>query len=201
VPDYVHYHKVRFQLIYCLRGWVRVVYEDQGPPFVMEAGDCVLQPPEIRHRVLEASPGLEVIEISAPAEHETWVDHDLELPTPAVRPERDFGGQRFRVHRSRRGPGPEDHGDGGPVRDTGIAAASGGIVSARVLRPTTEVIPPAGLRVLIVLVGTVELHREAGEIDALGMGDAVVIPPGGSCRLERGTGDPELLEVTVADEA
>ena len=30
VPDYVHYHRIRFQLIYCHRGWVRVVYEDQG---------------------------------------------------------------------------------------------------------------------------------------------------------------------------
>ena len=44
VPDYVHYHRIRFQMIYCRRGWVRVVYEDQGPPFVMEPGDCVLQP-------------------------------------------------------------------------------------------------------------------------------------------------------------
>src|SRR4051794_6765918 len=52
VPDYVHYHRVRFQMIFCKAGWVRVVYEDQGPPFVMQAGDCVLQPPEIPHRVL-----------------------------------------------------------------------------------------------------------------------------------------------------
>jgi len=44
VPDYVHYHNVYFQMIYCYRGWVRVVYEDQGPPFVMRPGDCVLQP-------------------------------------------------------------------------------------------------------------------------------------------------------------
>jgi quercetin dioxygenase-like cupin family protein len=41
-------------MIYCHRGWVRVVYEDQGEPFVMHPGDCVLQPPGIRHRVLEA---------------------------------------------------------------------------------------------------------------------------------------------------
>ena len=60
VPDYVHYHRIRFQMIYCLTGWVKVVYEDQGEPFVMRRGDCVLQPPEIRHRVLESSDGLEV---------------------------------------------------------------------------------------------------------------------------------------------
>ena len=57
VPDYVHHHDVRFQVIHCVRGWVDVVYEDQGPPFRMHAGDTVLQPPHIRHRVLEARPG------------------------------------------------------------------------------------------------------------------------------------------------
>lgn len=50
VPDYVHFHKVRFQAIYVICGWVEVVYEDQGAPFVMHTGDCVLQPPQIRHR-------------------------------------------------------------------------------------------------------------------------------------------------------
>ena len=48
VPDYVHYHRIKFQMIYCKSGWVRVLYEDQGEPFVMNSGDCVLQPPEIR---------------------------------------------------------------------------------------------------------------------------------------------------------
>src|SRR5215212_4971877 len=49
VPDRVHYHKIEFQMIYCLRGRIRVVYEEQGEPFWLEAGDCVVQPPEIRH--------------------------------------------------------------------------------------------------------------------------------------------------------
>ena len=29
VPDYVHFHRVRFQCIFCYRGRVRVVYEGQ----------------------------------------------------------------------------------------------------------------------------------------------------------------------------
>ena len=98
VPDHVHYHKVRFQMIYCYRGSVRVVYEDQGPPFVLAAGDCVLQPPRIRHRVLECAPGLEVVEVSCPADHETVIDHALSLPTATLDAERDFGGQRFVRH-------------------------------------------------------------------------------------------------------
>ncbi|HEX3102389.1 MAG TPA: VOC family protein, partial [Pyrinomonadaceae bacterium] len=88
VPDYVHYHKVDFQMIYCKRGRISVVYEDQGPPFWLETGDCVLQPPEIRHRVLECTAGAEVIEVSMPAEHETWVEHEMELPTSELKPDR-----------------------------------------------------------------------------------------------------------------
>ena len=95
VADYVHYHKVAFQMIFCKHGRIRVVYEDQGPPFWLETGDCVLQPPEIRHRVLECTANAEVIEISMPAEHETWVDHDMTLPTSKLKPDRIFGSQRF----------------------------------------------------------------------------------------------------------
>eukprot|EP00731_Ephydatia_muelleri_P007828 Em0004g166a len=84
VADYVHYHRIRFQFIYCRRGWVRVVYEDQGEPFVMNEGDCVLQPPQIRHRVLESSAQMEVIEMACPAEHETIADHTLSLPNLQV---------------------------------------------------------------------------------------------------------------------
>ena len=48
VPDYVHHHSVEFQLIFCVNGWVRVAYEDQGEPMVLNPGDCFLQPPHIR---------------------------------------------------------------------------------------------------------------------------------------------------------
>ena len=95
VPDYVHYHKIEFQMIRCIKGRIKVVYEDQGEPFWLEPGDWVIQPPEIRHRVLECEAGSEVIEVSMPAEHETWVDHEMTLPTTALRPDREFNGQRF----------------------------------------------------------------------------------------------------------
>ena len=77
VPDYVHHHHIRFQLIYCVNGWVRVAYEDQGEPMTMQAGDCFLQPPHIRHRVLECSDRMEVVEIACPAEHATLVEHEI----------------------------------------------------------------------------------------------------------------------------
>jgi len=95
VADYVHYHKVEFQMIYCLKGRIEVVYEDQGPPFWLEAGDCVVQPPEIRHRVLFAEGNAEVLELTMPAEHETWVDHEMTLPNDTINTARIFNGQRF----------------------------------------------------------------------------------------------------------
>ena len=100
VADYVHYHKVEFQMIYCLKGRIEVVYEDQGPPFWLEAGDCVVQPPEIRHRVLFAEGGAEVLEVTMPAEHETWVDHQMVLPNGTVDTARLFKGQPFVLTRN-----------------------------------------------------------------------------------------------------
>lgn len=126
VPDYVHYHAIDFQLIYVRAGWVRVVYEHQGAPFVARAGDCIVQPPLIRHRVLEASPGLEVIELASPARHATYVDHDMQLPTPEYNPSRDFSGQRFSWHRA--------DGMRASIEDLGVAAATNDRVTARILR-------------------------------------------------------------------
>ncbi len=133
VADYVHYHKVDFQMIYCKRGRIRVVYEDQGEPFWLETGDCVLQPPEIRHRVLECTAGAEVIEIGMPAVHETWVEHEIDLPTAGLKPDRDFSGQRFVRHIA---AGKSD----AFRRDLGIAAATGGRYEAYVqqMQPDKE---------------------------------------------------------------
>lgn len=130
VSDYVHYHKIRFQMIFCKAGWIRVVYEDQGPPFLMHAGDCVLQPPGIRHRVLESSAGAEVIEVSSPAEHETWVEHKLKLPTAQVKPDRMFEGQRFVLHRA----GGADLSDVCAITETDIERATDGLGRVRVVR-------------------------------------------------------------------
>ncbi len=119
VPDYVHFHHVRFQMIFCAKGWVRLVYEDQGEPFVLEAGDCVLQPPRIRHRVLECSADLEVVEIGCPADHETIVEHTIELPTAELRPDREFAGQRFTRHRASQAVWQAWHRSGFEQRDLG----------------------------------------------------------------------------------
>jgi catechol 2,3-dioxygenase-like lactoylglutathione lyase family enzyme len=206
VADYVHFHKVGFQMIYCRRGWVRVVYEDQGPPFVMLAGDCVLQPPTIRHRVLESSPGLEVIEIGCPAVHETWRDHDIELPTSQLRPERVFGGQRFVHHLATTARWEAVRDNGFEFRDTGIDDATDNLADVRVLRATSHISSNsanAASRVrdghvvfLFVLEGELHVSSDVFGAHALQIDDACVIPDGANYTLDA-VGTCEVLEVVM----
>ena len=185
VPDYVHYHKVRFQMIYCLSGRIRVVYEGQGEPFWLEPGDCVLQPPEIRHRVLEAESNSEVLEISSPAEHETWIDHEMKLPNIDTEINRKFSGQSFLRHEARRLDPVRSSADGLLIRDTGILKASRGLADVWNLRVTTE----DGLRREIgglyagsatfyfVVEGSVRLSLKEKEQGQFETGESFVIPP------------------------
>lgn len=65
-----HYHKLDFQLVYVLKGWVKFSYEGEGD-FTLKAGDCVLQPPEIRHELTSFSKDMELLEITSPADFKT----------------------------------------------------------------------------------------------------------------------------------
>lgn len=202
VPDYVHFHKVAFQMIYCARGWVRVVYEDQGPAFVLRAGDCVLQPPRIRHRVLESSPGLEVIEIGAPADHETFADHEMPLPTPVRRADRDFDGQRFVRHEASTAIWRPWREQGFEARDLGIRSATSGLAEARVARASggrhvNASTHGAELLFMFVLKGEVTLDCDGRGRERLGERDAFVMPPQLRYALADASDGLELLEVIV----
>jgi mannose-6-phosphate isomerase-like protein (cupin superfamily) len=65
-----HYHKVRFQMVYCIRGWMKSEFEGQGV-HEMRAGTCWVQPPGIKHTVLGYSDDLELLEIIMPADFDT----------------------------------------------------------------------------------------------------------------------------------
>jgi quercetin dioxygenase-like cupin family protein len=213
VPDYVHFHRIRFQMIFCARGWVDVVYEDQGEPFRLEAGDCVLQPPEIRHRVLASSPGLEVVEIGCPAEHDTFVEHDITLPTVAMSPDRLFSGQRFVRHVAADAPRRPWLVDGLHVRDTGIGAATGGLAGAVVVeagaaspegdgRRPVGVLTHQGEFVLSVgIAGSADLLVGDRSPIRLGARDAVAFPPGTRWAWRDWSDDFEMLQVALPDAA
>jgi mannose-6-phosphate isomerase-like protein (cupin superfamily) len=63
-----HYHNYDFQIMYVLRGWVRMYYEGEGE-FVLEAGDFVYHPPRQVHDFMEYSDDIEIFELAAPADH------------------------------------------------------------------------------------------------------------------------------------
>lgn len=215
VPDYVHWHDIEFQTICCVRGWVEVVYEDQGPAFVMRAGDCVLQPPGIRHRVLRCSDMMEVIEVSGPAEHFTHVDHELRLPTSFIDPSRDFGGQRFVRHRGSEAPWTSAEALGLPgfeQRAAGLLEPSRGRVEATALRDSADGDPrplfvelkdeaslyfviDGQLRVDVPETGDDGEERTVGH--ALRSGDALTAAPGVRHGLSLAEGSVELLRITA----
>jgi len=205
VPDLVHHHGIRFQMIFCHKGWVDVVYEDQGPPFRMHAGDCVLQPPHIRHRVLESSAGAQVVEIGCPAEHDTFFDYNLELPTTSLDTERLFGGQKFVRHQAGEVPWVSSVHPGFEVQHTAIEEATNGLASVRVLRTAgdTATVPTrhdGDFWFLFVLEGTVGFSVDGSSgVAPLSIGDSVAIPAGPTWCLRDASTDLRLLEIVVPE--
>jgi mannose-6-phosphate isomerase-like protein (cupin superfamily) len=203
VPDYVHYHRIKFQMIYCKRGWVRVVYEDQGESFVMNAGDCVLQPPEIRHRVLESSDNLEVIEIGAPAEHETFAEHTITLPTPTSQPNRDFAGQRFVRHIADQTPWLPWHVSAFEARNTGIDLATFGYANAMTIRAKKSAVFAESkhqnqLMFIFILSGSATIETGIDhETKQLQSGTSVTLPSTHNFKFEAIADDTQFLLVEV----
>ena len=65
-----HTHAVELQLIYVLKGWIRNEFEGHGEQLMRE-GTCWLQPPNIKHTVLDYSDDCEMLEIVVPAKFDT----------------------------------------------------------------------------------------------------------------------------------
>ena len=68
-----HHHALEFQMIYCIRGWIKFSYEGVGEVLLVP-GTCVHQPPGIRHTELGHSDDLELLEIVMPADFNTVAD-------------------------------------------------------------------------------------------------------------------------------
>jgi hypothetical protein len=65
-----HHHDVDLQFVYVLKGWIKNEFEGNGV-HTMRKGTCWLQPPKIRHRVLDYSPDCELLEVVLPADFDT----------------------------------------------------------------------------------------------------------------------------------
>ncbi len=64
-----HFHDVDVQMIYVLKGWIRSEFE--GREVTLRQGSAWLQPPRIKHTVLDYSDDCEMLEIILPAEFKT----------------------------------------------------------------------------------------------------------------------------------
>lgn len=201
VPDVVHYHTVGFQLIFCYKGWVDLVYEDQGEPFRLEEGCCVIQPPEIRHRVLFASDNIEVIEIGVPAEHITTIDHDMTLPNGPANPDRRFQGQRFVHHKVDQATWAPFRIAGFEGRDTGVSDGTQGVAGVHVARrsdgQTAWSAHESDILFTFVMAGSMRLEAAHRTPVDLAPGDAFVVPPGLAVLYADPSDDLEILEVSL----
>jgi hypothetical protein len=65
-----HFHDVEFQMVYVLKGWIKSEFDGAGA-VTMRQGSCWLQPPKIKHSVLDYSDDCELLEIIMPADFDT----------------------------------------------------------------------------------------------------------------------------------
>ena len=65
-----HSHEMTFQIIYVLKGWVKLWYEGEGE-FTLSEGDFVYHPPTAIHDLRDYSEDVELLELFAPAHPKT----------------------------------------------------------------------------------------------------------------------------------
>ncbi len=66
----LHLHDVDFQMVYVLKGWIKSEFEGQGT-VLMQEGTSWIQPPRIKHKVLDYSDDCELLEVILPATFDT----------------------------------------------------------------------------------------------------------------------------------
>lgn len=66
-PTGWHYHVCDSQLVYALKGWVDLQFED-GRTIRVKAGDSIYIPGGLKHNEIGMSEDFEILEVSVPAE-------------------------------------------------------------------------------------------------------------------------------------
>ena len=143
------------------------------------------------------------MEIGAPAEHETFAEHQITLPTAQLKPYRDFSGQRFVRHVAEKTPWLPWRYSGFEARNTGIDTATSGYASAMTVRAKksaviTESKHQHQLLFMFILSGSATL--EAGsdhETKQLHAGASVTLPSLLDYKLEVVADNTEFLVVEL----
>jgi quercetin dioxygenase-like cupin family protein len=66
-----HFHDVLFHMVYVLKGHAKCEFEGYGVCEVRE-GSCWIQPPGIKHVILDYSDDYEIFEVILPAQYDTF---------------------------------------------------------------------------------------------------------------------------------
>jgi mannose-6-phosphate isomerase-like protein (cupin superfamily) len=129
------------------------------------------------------------------------IDHVMTLPTPQLRPEREWDGQRFVHNAGAKGVFKPFRIPGFEARNTTISVNTKGVASVMVARTTGDASPwvkhDADILFTFVMSGSMVLEGEGKEPYHLSPGDAFVIPPGMATRYSTASVDLELLEVSL----
>jgi mannose-6-phosphate isomerase-like protein (cupin superfamily) len=127
----------------------------------------------------------------------------MTLPTETLAPDRDFGGQRYALHRAE-GATWTPTADGFERRRFGFSEATHGLAEASVLRavPTSDgpAVPRSHdgeLLFTFVLEGAVTLRRAADVDEPLHAGDSFVMPAHEAFALVDRSTDLQLLRVEL----
>ena len=139
--------------------------------------------------------------MGCPAIHETWVDHEMQLPTRRVLPQRLFGNQQFLLHRASTAKWKPWRWDGFEVIDSGITAATDGMASVRFLRTINDTMTftrkhKGEFLLYFILQGEAEVENPNDGSEHLQAGDSCAIPTGLDYRLRAQTG-MECMEVSL----
>ena len=125
----------------------------------------------------------------------------MALPTPDLRPEREWAGQRFVHNVGTKGGYVPFRLPGFVARDTTIAANTRGVASVMVARPdgsaTATTRHDSDILFSFVMAGGMVLEGEGTDPVTLSQGDAFVVPPRMATRYGAPTPDLELLEVSL----
>jgi quercetin dioxygenase-like cupin family protein len=191
----LHNHVLEHQLIYVLNGEATFEYGQHGK-FTVIPGDCVYQPAGIIHQQTQRTRDCVILELVSPAEFPTTV-------VDTVAPYLDTDSAKFCVTRAADTPYTQH-----PLnpmmmrRDLGIAAATGGRLSAQLSRLDQPMRGTSGVlsrdftfHFVLILQGMCEVTLGDQGSQRLIPGDAVYLPQHFEHEITALSDDYECLEV------
>jgi quercetin dioxygenase-like cupin family protein len=201
-----HCHDLDFQFFYVVKGSI-TIETAHGETHTLGPGDTGYHPPLYFHREYDVSPDYEVVEITAPAEADTFTGRDAPLPERAagLDPERRPVYTFERPESYELGAGPRKF---FKYRDLGTRGPTGGRIHLHLVRATGRPGDGTGWHYhsmaqwFMIVGGRGEIRVEQRPRQPLEPGDTMCIGAGPQMRHNVGpfSGDYAVLEMCVPAE-